>query len=83
MRIHNVCNNDQKIKALGKFIKAFCRCTYYIPVSCVEASRGEKVLFLYLLLPEQNKHKKNKLETSLRLSSTLDNEAFLCLKRFV
>lgn len=77
MRIHNVCNcNDRKMKALGKFIKAFCRCTYYVPVSCVEASCGEKVLSLCLLLPEQNEHKKNKLETPLRLSSPLYTEAF-------
>lgn len=82
MRIHNVSNcNNWKIKALGKFITAICRCTYYIPVSCIEASCGEKVLSLCLLLPEQYKHKKNKLETPLRLSSPLNTEAFHCLKR--
>ncbi len=63
------CNNDiWNIKALGKFVKVFCRCTY----QSVEAPCGERVLSLCLLLPKQNEHEKNKLETPLSLSSPLN-----------
>lgn len=66
-------NNDiWKMKALGKFTKAFCRCTYCMTYQSVKAPCGERVLSLCLLLPKQNAHEKNKLETPLRLSSPLN-----------
>ncbi len=67
------CNNDiWKMKALGKFVKAFCWWGYYVPVSRGSLWWKYVSLSLCLLLPKQNKPEKNKLETLLRLSSPLN-----------